>query len=125
MGLDLTLLPLRDASSIGEKSVLCYDRLDFDRDYRIFNQICPESGDTSVKRTVDPLPIPPQMWVETYEGEGIRRTREDKYGTNLTFIYAQKLKKLKLTPDATPKNKAIKAFVDALPDDIPIILFWH
>jgi len=123
MGLDLTLLPLRDARSIGEASALCHDRLTFDRDYEIFGQII-DCGEGK-KPTIKTNPIPPQMWVEIYEDEGIERTREDKYGTVLTFIYAQQLKELKVGDDATSRNKAIKAFIDALPSDTPIILFWH
>ena len=123
MGLDLTLFPLRGPQAMGDTSVLCHDRLSFDRDYEIFGQLtdCGEGN----KPTIKVNPIPPQMWIETYEDEGIERTREDKYGSELTFVYAQQLKKLKMPDNASPKNKAIKAFVDALPVDTPIILLRH
>lgn len=126
MGLDLTLLPLREAREIGSESVLCYNRLGFDRDYRIFGQLtgCGEHGG-KIKPTIKTNPIPPQMWVETYEDEGIERTREDKYDTELTFVYAKQLKKLKIEDNASPRNKAIKAFINALPDDTPVILQWR
>jgi hypothetical protein len=120
MGLDLTLLILRGPREIGETSVLCYDRLSFDRDSNIFAQLT-DYGEGN-KPTIKVNPLPPQMWVEAYEDEGIKKTREDKYGTELTFIYAQTLKKLKVPDKSSPKNKAIKAFIDALPDDIPIVL---
>ena len=123
MGLDLTLLPLRGPHEMGEISVLCYDRLIFDQDHEIFGQLidCGEGN----KPTIQVNPIPPQMWVEIYGDEGIERTREDNYGTELTFVYAQQLKKLKVSDGASSKNKAIKAFIDALPDDTPIILEWR
>ena len=123
MGLDLTLLPLRGPQQMSDVSVLCYDRLSFDRDYEIFGQLS-DVGEGN-KSTIKANPIPPQMWVETYEDEGIKRHRDAKYGTELTFIYAERLKKLKVSDDASPKNKAIKAFVEALPDDTPIILLWR
>ena len=122
--MDLTLLPLRDLRAMGDTHVLCYDRLSFDRDYKIFGQLMDMTPDEP-KPTIKANPIPPQMWVETYEDEGVRETREDKYGTELTFVYAQQLKKLKVTTNSSPKNKAVKAFIDALPDQTAIILFWH
>ncbi len=123
MGLDLTLLPLRGPQQMGDISVLCHDRLSFDQSYEIFGQLT-NVGEGN-KPTIKADPIPPQMWVETYEVEGIRRRRDDKYGAELTFVYAERLKKLKVTDDASPKNKAIKAFVEALPDDTPVILLWR
>ena len=122
MGVDLTLLPLKGARQIGDESVICIDCLNFDQDYEIFGQI--EGFDRGGTQTIKPIPIPPQLWVITYEEEGIKRQRDDKYGKELTFVFAKALKKLKVGDDASPKNKAIKAFVDALPNDTPIILFW-
>ncbi|TAL49468.1 hypothetical protein EPN83_00375 [Patescibacteria group bacterium] len=123
MGLDLTLLPLRGPQQMGDTSVLCHDRLSFDRDYEIFGQLT-DVGEGN-KPTIKANSIPPQMWVETYEDEGIKRRRDDKYGTELTFVYAERLKKLKVSDDASAKNKAIKAFVEALPNDTPILLLWR
>lgn len=123
MSLSLTLLPLSGRQEMAYESVLCYDRLDFDQDYRIFGQLAKfyESDDNP---TIKAHQIPPQMWVKTYDDLGITRRRADLRGDELTFVLAQELKKLTIPADASPKNKAIKAFVDALPDDTPIILFW-
>ena len=123
MGLDLTLLPLKGPRQMTDALVFCYDRLVFDRDYQIFSQLT-DMGEGN-KPTIKVNSIPPQMWVETCEGEGITRRRDDKYGTELTFVYAVRLKKLQVRDDASSKNKAIKAFIDALPDDVPFILLWH
>lgn len=120
MGLDLTLFPIR-LEQLGETEVFCYDRLSFDRDYEIFDQLIKIDGSEPTIRT---LPIPPQLWVSTYGEEGSKRTRNDKYGTELTFVYAETLKQLKIPESSSAKNKAIKAFIDALPNDIPIILLW-
>lgn len=120
MGMDLTLLPLKEGA-LSDTHVLCYERLSFDRNYKIFDQIKSDKSDIG---EIETQSIPPQMWIETYEDEGIQATRKDKYGTELTFVYAQQLKKLKMPKVASPKNKAIKAFIDALPDQTAIILFW-
>jgi len=132
MSLELVLLPLRGPEEIGKRTAHCYERLRFDQDYRIFGQLTnlssyreDERSDIPAKPTIKVNPLPPQMWAETYEDEGTKRTREDPYGEELTFVYAQQLKKLRLPSNASLKNKAIKAFVDALPDNIPIILDWR
>jgi|SRR3989338_7903067 len=135
MSLDLTILfPSLGFRAIGESEAFCYERLRFDGDYSIFGQLVDMSdhyrrteqdNDIPEKPTIKTIPIPPQLWVETYGDEGIERTREDRYGTELTFVYAQQLKKLSVRDDASTKNKAIKAFINALPDDMPVILYWH
>lgn len=118
MGSDLSLLPLRGPDQLVRVSVGCLDRLSFDRDYEIFGQLIDSFGD---KPTIQVNSIPPQMWVE---GAGIARTRVDGYGNKLTFVYAQQLKRLLVPSDASPWNRAIMAFIEALPDDTPIILYW-
>lgn len=122
MGLCLTLLVLKEPRQLTKTSVLCLERVNLDQDYAILGQLAQCRG--HLKPTIQANPIPPQMWVETYEEEGVRRTRTDNYGTELTFVYAQQLKRLKMPGDASPKNKAVKAFVDALPNETPIILWW-
>lgn len=128
MKLNLDLLPvvgefyLQTTSFLDQKVVHCHDRLNLDPDNNIFSQLidCGEGN----KPTVKINPIPPQMWVETHECGKIRGTNRDKYGNTLTFIYAGEFKDLKFPVSTSQKNKAIKAFVDALPDNIPIILWW-
>jgi len=128
MSLDLTILPLRGPRDLGETSVLTYNRLQFNGDYRLFAQIIEmddyDAAFAENKPTIKPLPIPPQMWVIMYDDEGLKSTRTDANGAELTFVYAQELKKLKLPEDVTSRNRAIKAFIDALPNDTPIILYW-
>ena len=40
------------------------------------------------------------------------------------FAYARDLKKLQLPANAKPKNLAVKAFINALPDETPVYLDW-
>jgi hypothetical protein len=118
MSTDLTLLVLRGPRALSETLVSDVDRLQLDTDSRIPDQDV----------LVDAHQIPPQLRVlYVYGGEldAAEYTREDHYGAALTFVYAGQLRTLKVPDNASPRNKAIKAFVDALPDDTPIILMWH
>lgn len=133
MGIGLRLYPLRGPSEMGESEVLCVDSLTFEADYRVFAQLCDASKEIAGefkealegRELIRTFPIPPQMWVLFYEDEGSSRTREDQYDQELTFAYARDLKKLVVPPDSSAKNKAIKAFIEALPEDAPIILMWR
>jgi hypothetical protein len=129
MSTSLDLLPLRGLKKLDQRFVLCYDRLNFVGDYRIFGQLTNMSDrgrdDIPTKPTIKTRSIPRQMWVQIYEDEGVKRTRNDMYGNELTFVYAKQLKKLVLPADASKWNKAIMAFVAALPNDTPIILLWR
>ena len=129
MSTDLTIFPLkRGPRALGEDSVLVVNRLDFDQDYRIFGQLIEtgyEDKDVPENPTIIPLPLPPQLWVEIYGEEGIRRARGNPFGGQLVFVYAQQMKRLVIPENTSPWNKAIKAFIDALPDEIPIILYLH
>lgn len=122
MGLDLTLLPLRDPRDLYGTHIFCGDSLRFDRDDQIFGQII--TGIPGVKVTIETQLIPPQLFVESYYDGGIRRSKKDVHGNKFSFAYAEDLRNLKMLANASPKNLAIKAFIDALPDDAPIILFW-
>ncbi len=130
MGLSLTVLPLKDHKELFSDSVPCYDRISFDRDYKIFAQFvdcgaqfvdCGETEKPTIKTSI----IPPLLSVGTYEDEGLTWTRVDNYGEQLTYVYAQQFKGLVLTDKTSPKNKAILAFIAALPVDTPIILLWR
>lgn len=130
MGTFLALLPLRKKEDLKESCVSCYERIEFDQDYRIFGQL----HDLSEYRDSDPKipqkpnikakPIPLDLWINYYEDEGLNKTREDKWGDELTFVFAEQLKHLNVR-GASAKNKAIKAFIKLLPNDIPFILYWH
>lgn len=131
MGVDLTLFFLQRPEDLVKTEVLVMNQLFLDRDYMAFGQLRNFSYmrehegwvDIPERPTITPHPLPPQLWVKVY-GEGLEPTREDSYGDELTFVYAQDLKKLQLPEHSSPWMKVIKAFIDALPDDTPIILHW-
>lgn len=128
----LALLPLKSPEHLTKTSVLCRERLEYDQDYRIFGQLGDfshyrneaDGSDIPERPTIKTLPLPPQLWIETYEHGGVVRRREDDWDGELTFVYAGELRKLDLPDDCSPKAKAIKAFIDALPKDTPIVLLW-
>lgn len=123
MGMDLTLIPLSGPQELRSREVFCGDRLSFDRDSRIFGQLRDDGA--MCDQTIEPNPIPPQMFVVTCDGSGVNRSRNDGWERELTFVRAHQLWNLKIPCDTTMKNKAIRAFVGALPGDTPIILLWH
>ncbi len=128
MGLDLTLMPLRDARALAG-SIVGYDRLQFDRQYSVFAQIADVDGksavpDEGIEAIVRTYPLPPGVSVLIYEDEGINTTRRNPYEEEMVYALARELGALKLPENATPKNKAIMAYINALEKDTPIILEW-
>lgn len=66
----------------------------------------------------------------SYEGDGrdgYGTTVEDAYGSKVVYVFAQHLKPLRTREEVVtdPMNRAIWAFIEALPDDWPIALYWH
>jgi len=103
----------------------------FTRDYRIFGQFqhfpdlasCGE--DTPPKSFIEPLYLPPETMLVECDEEGERKTRTDGLGVEIGFVYARQLQNLVIPEDSSTINKAIKAYIDALPGNIPIILVWE
>lgn len=123
MSVDLAIFPLKNRDQLSEKDVCIYNCLRFETDYSINCQIHEIDGYEN-KPVIRPKKIPLKMLVHIYEDEGIFSTREDCYGDELTFAYAKEFRKVKFSNHTSPFNRAIKAFIDALPDDTPIILYW-
>lgn len=129
MRLDLTIMPLRNAREL-VGNILAYDRLSFDRDYRIFAQIADVNWKSAVPNeglgaTVRTFPLPPSVQVEMYQDEGLITTRENSYGEEMVYATAREMKKVKLPEDASPKNRAILSYISALEKITPIILEWR
>jgi hypothetical protein len=120
MSQNLTLMPLRHRSELVSTDVFIRDRLETEQDYELYAQIIEIDGSKPSIKTSD---IPPQMRINVVRLESVRH---DAYGKVLTFAYAEELSKLKmLDGNIFPRNVAIKAYIDALPKDTPIILYWH
>jgi len=103
------------------------DQLDLDQDYRLFGHIDNEHmQEKGVKQVCRPKPIPPGFKVMVLgEEEGWKQEKETPYGDKLTYVLAEELAKIKPEIWDTPWNKAVLAMIKALPEDFPIILWWH
>lgn len=130
MSVYLDLLFLDNPNKLQDTSVLCYERLTLDQDYRVLGQLIDLSqyrkgpeDEIPAQPTIKTTPIPPQLWLEVYGDRGTIRTRQNVFGEEVSFAYAEQLRRLKMPHDASPKNLAIKAFLDALPNDTPIFLW--
>lgn len=126
MSYTLTFFPLLEGPRVlTETSVFCQTQLIPGQNYEIYAQIDELNFlDPSVKIIVKTQPIPAQLWVNMYEEAGIERTRENAQGAELHFAYAQALKKLALPEDAHWRTKAVMAYVNSLPNDIPVLLYF-
>ena len=129
MGLDLKLMPLKDARELSE-DILGYNRLKFVRDYRIFAQIADVEGksvvpDEAIEAIVKTYPLPPKVKVIIYRDSGIRSTRKNPYGEEMVYATAREMRKIVLPEDVSHVNKAIMAYIKALQRDTPIVLEWH
>jgi len=121
MAIDLELLfPSSLSCNIHvEEKVFC-ERLKFATDYEVLKQIKGFSGATEKTIRVKTEEIPLKIFVETHS----EKIREDGYGQILQFTTVLEMKKIKLPKSAHQKNKAIKAFINELPDGMPIFLRW-
>jgi len=102
MGLDLTIMPLRDRKALEETMALGYNRLGFDRDYQVFGQIADPNSksavpDSGVKVAVNTHPLPKDMEVWKYEDEGIEKTRQNPYGEEMVYASAEEMGRLNLS----------------------------
>ncbi len=122
MGVDLTV-------AIGDheqsKWWLCYDRLKFDRAYKLQGLIGPGRGPGHV---VVPMPIPRGIKVTWYEDGGCQDIVQDSYGTPLGYLLADDWKTVlaaakKSIPDLSRRNRAVLKFLTKAP--CWTVLYWH
>ena len=122
MHLQLTLIPL-SPEDLGKAVVQCDNQPTFTQDDRIFEQLI--DLDNGRRPIIKANPIPPQMFLEGCKNAPGMPRREDAVGNTLEYVRAKQLKDGLITPSGTsPTNIAIIKFVDRLPDDTPIVLFW-
>ncbi len=102
------------------------DCLQFEEDNRVFEQLVDlAKWDLGVTRqpTIETHPLPKNVLFAVYSHEGIRNVDHDMVG-EMRFAYARDLKKLEVGPRALPRNYAIKAYINSLPDDTMVVLHW-
>jgi hypothetical protein len=123
MGLDLKVLfPTRQAGVLSSKDIYCFDCLTFAQESRLFGQI------RNMRDLVDVIPrvrvhrLPSSSSVHRFTESGLVATKTDAYGDPLTYLFATQCVALE---SESPANKAILAYIKALPSRAPIILMWH
>lgn len=124
MGIGLKLIFLRDQTEIVNDKILVRDTLELEADRRIFDQFESPYRVPTVPVTITPQPLPPRTSLVIYDDEGEVRHNTDPYGSPLTFVFVRELRGLHLPINPHLKNIAIKAFIDALPVEIHVILWW-
>lgn len=133
MGMDLDLMPFDHFWANLHREywgtdkpihLITTNRLSTVREYRFYAQISKEvMGDEyDVKVVCDPKPIPKSLIVHVYEDEGIKIRKMDPYGDKLTYVTAGDLSKAK---SESAWNQGILTFIKTLPEDMPVILWWH
>lgn len=134
MGMDLTLLPLDVGREVLQTTdPMCRNALWMAADSLIFGQIIPlgpgeviGAGKIPDTPTIPTRELPPAIVVNiANQSKRFIQVRRDGYDKPLRFAFAEDLKKLYVRPEAHHVNRAIKAYIDQLPDDTPVVLLWH
>jgi hypothetical protein len=121
MSLGLSIIPVKKYYDCGggKKAILNYTKLTFDQDYQIFEQISNFAGGNN--SVIPTLPLPQEVTLYL-DGKDIRT---NPYGDELTVALAGDMQKIKWPENTHPFNNAIKAFIDSLPAETHIILYWE
>src|SRR5689334_15649782 len=109
MGIDLKIFASYFRERRGEN--LATASLRFDRDQRLLSQLTREA-DPCLVRT-----LPEGLKVGHYEDEGLRFDDADRYGKPLTWTTSAEVQRLNLPDDLSDWNRAVLAFLAALPPD--------
>jgi hypothetical protein len=116
MGIDLEVMASHFRERRGE--MLSTAKLRFDRDSRLFGQLQREASPCLVRL------LPEGLKVGAYQDDGLTFSATDRSGQALTFTTPADLVRLRIPEDIAPWNRAILAFLLALPSDTRIILYW-
>jgi hypothetical protein len=112
MGLRLNLI-IEHPGYQGASALLGYDRLTVAcRNHELFGHLEREA-----------TPLPEELY--EYGDEGLKKTQTDPYGKTLTYLPARTLAAHLGTTKLDPRDKAVLAFLEALPADTRVVLWWH
>jgi hypothetical protein len=116
MGLDLKVM----VSSLRERrnEMLPTATLRFDRDAGLFGRLASDATPCLVR------PLPDGLKVGSYEDEGLQYIDADRYGNRLTWTTSADIRLLVVSDDTAEWNRAVLAFLLALPSDSRIVLYW-
>ena len=116
MGVNLKVMASHFPERGGE--ILPTATLQFERDFALFRQLAPDAAPSLV------FPLPDGLSVGSHKAKGSQYTTLDRYGNRLTFTTPTDLAGLVLPNHFVPWNRAILAFLFALPSETRIVLFW-
>lgn len=116
MGIDLKIL----ASNLRERrgELLSTASLRLDRDPRLLSLLSKEAVPCLVQ------PLPAGLKVGHYEDDGLKFAEKDRYDQELTFTTPEQLQGVREIEEISEWNRAVLAFLFALPPDTKIVLFW-
>jgi hypothetical protein len=118
MGLDLNLLPAYD-----NKAEFSHDIIGFHREYNLFDLITKKENQFGIIATENLN----TFLARDEEGEyKYGKTKQSPYGEPIKYLTANHLKDAigNYNSDSW-KNKAIIAFINQLPDNLPVFIYWH
>src|SRR5262249_39708498 len=116
MGIDLEVMASNFRERRGE--FLPTATLRFDRDSGLFGQLDIRATPCLVH------PIPEGLRGGRYEDRRLTFTDVARRGQPLTYTTPTDLRNLRMPDDLAPWNRAVLAFLLALPPDARIVLFW-
>src|SRR4051812_18701095 len=116
MGIDLKVFASQFRERQGE--FLATATLRLDRDPRLLAQLAVDAEPCLVHL------LPTGMQVGHYEDEGLKWDEVDQQGKPLTCTTSGDLRQLRLPDDLNQWNRAVLAFLLALPSDSRIVLYW-
>ncbi len=116
MGIDLKVLASHFRERRGE--FLATAELRLERDPHLFSQLGLDSDPCLVRQ------IPEGLRIGHYEDDGLHFDTADRRGDLLTYTTPAHLQCLQFAPDHGDWNRAVLAFLRALPPDTRLVLYW-
>jgi hypothetical protein len=116
MGVDLKVMASYFREHRGE--LLPTATLRFERDSGLFSRLSKDAVPCLVK------PMPSDLKVGVYEDKGVFFTQVDRSGQPLTWISQSNLAMMELPEGLSDWNRAVLAFLMALPENVRIVLYW-
>src|SRR5258708_7192640 len=114
MGIDLKVMASYFRERRGE--LLPTATLRFERDPLLFTRFSKDAVPCVAHS------LPPDLKVGSYEDAGLVFTQVDRYGQPLTWISPSDLSAMPV--EVSDWNRAVLAFLSALPEDVRIVLYW-
>src|SRR5205807_2669341 len=116
MGIDLKVLASHFREHRGD--LLSTASLRFDRDMRFLSLFSQQADPCIVQ------PLPHGTKIGHYEDQGLRFDEKDRYGNPLTFTTPEQLEAIRDINEISDWNRAVMAFLFALPSGTRIVLYW-